>query len=294
MTDTDTVETDTQPIDQKSVESGQQAHLSDLFSTGIPVIIAYPGKPETEVWMERPNPDQHEECMRISRAARARRYHELMDEDSDEKLALHQEAKAMLKPALVDAVLDKHMRAIERQALNDVMFSGDFGSDWGSEGEKWSSVLDALQTRFDEIDSHNKELEAADAEDGLLDIETDAEVERLSKVQEKFEKEVQARKKDLVKDKKVEIAIDTVPTLRKAIIAQRVDLECDMTWFATFKYEQLYRAVRYPLDHTKLYFRNVSQIKALPQQVQEVLMQGLQDVDVDVDALKNLRTPLPS
>lgn len=284
MTDTDT----------KSVDTKPQAHLSDLFSTGKEVIIAYPGKPETDTWVERPNPDQHEECMRISRSARARRYHELMDDGSDERLALEQEAKAMLKPALVEAVLDKHMRAIERQALNDVMFSGDFGSDWGSEGEKWSSVIDALQTRFDEIIDHNKEMEAADAQEGLIDIETDEEVERLSKVQEKFEKEVTERKDELVKDKKVEIAATTALQLRKDVMSQRIDLECDMTWFATFKYEQLYRAVRYPADHTKLYFRNVAQIKALPQQVQEVLMQGLQDVDVDTDALKNLRTPLPS
>ncbi len=291
MTDTDTKSVDTESV---ATKPEQQPHLSDLFSTGKEVTVAYPGKPETLLWVERPNPDQHEECMRISRSARARRYYELMDDGSDERLALEQEAKAMLKPALVEAILDKHMRAIERKSLNEVLFSGDFGSDWGSEGEKWSSVIDALQTRFDEINSHNKELEAADAEEGLIDIATDEEVERLSQVQAKFEKEVNERKEELVKDKKVEIAVEKVPQLRKEVMKQRIDLECDMTWFATFKYEQLYRAVRYPDDHTKLYFRNVSQIKALPQQVQEVLLQGLQDVDVDVDALKNLRTPLPS
>jgi hypothetical protein len=82
--------------------------------------------------------------------------------------------------------------------------------------------------------------------------------------------------------------------LKKDLIKQRVDLECDLIWFATFKYEQLYRAVRYPEDHTSLYFKNSSQIKALPNLVQEQLMDGLNKVDIDAEALKNSLTPLPS
>jgi len=276
------------------VASTQPAHLTDLFETGQEVPITYPGKPETAVWVERPNPDQHEECMRKARADRARRYHELMDPESDERLALVQDAEAMDKEALVEAILEKYTRNLERQALNDVLFSEEFGSDWGKEGEKWTAVLDGLQARFEEINVHNKALDAAKAEEGQIDIEADPEVVRLTTIQDQFQADVAARSADLVTDKKIEIALENIKALRKDLIQQRIELECDLQWFASFKYEQLYYAVRYPNDHTQLYFRRSSQIKSLPNVVQEQLMDGLNEVDLDVDALKNSLTPLPS
>lgn len=272
----------------------EQAHLSDLFENGTDVLISHPGKPQITVWIERPNPDQHEECMRMARSDRARRYYDLMDEGSAEMLALNQEMDAMDKEEVVQALIDKDSRSIERQALNEVLFSEDYGSDWGSEGEKWSAVLDGLSARFEEIEQHNKELEAAKAESGLISIDRDKEISRLSKIQEKFESEVVVRREVLREDRRGEIAVSRIDVLKKDLIKQRVDLECDLIWFATFKYEQLYRAVRYPGDHTALYFKNSSQIKALPNIVQEQLMDGLNKVDIDAEALKNSLTPLPS
>jgi hypothetical protein len=272
-----------------------EAHLSDLFETGKIVTVAYPGKPITEVWVERPSPDQHEECLRKARADRARRYAELMADNSDERLALLQEANRMDKEELVDALLDRERRNVERRALNDVLFSEDHGSDWGSEGEKWSSILEAITARYTEIDERNAELKAANAdEEAMANSDDDEEIQRLSKIQEGFEEEVKARRDELLKDAKVEIAVNPIEKLRDDLIEGRINLECDIAWFATFKFEQLYRAVRYKDDHTRLYFKNSGQIKALPRVVQEQLMEGLNEVDIDVEALKNSLTPLPS
>lgn len=270
-------------------------HLSDLFENGKEHVIAYPGKPETKVWIERPSPDQHEECMKRARSDRARRYHELTDEKSDERLALTQEIWGLNKEGLVQALLEKERRVLERQALNDVLFSEDHGSDWGSEGEKYSSVLDAIASRFQEIEERNKELKAANAdEEALTKVDDDEEIQRLTVVQETFEAEVKERRDELLQDKKVEISALPIDKLREDLMQQRIDLECDVAWFATFKFEQLYRAVRYPEDHLMLYFKNAGQIKALPRIVQEQLMEGLNEVDIDVEALKNSLTPLPS
>ena len=272
-----------------------EAHLSDLFEVGKIVTVAYPGKPETQVWVERPSPDQHEECTRKARADRARRYQELMDDNSDERLALFQEVQKMDKEQVVDALMEKERRNLERQALNDVLFSEDYGSDWGSEGEKWSAILEAITDRYREIDDRNAELKAANAdEEALTDPDQDEEIQRLSKVQGNFEAEVKERRDELVKDKRTEIAVGRVDALRRELIQQRIELECDIAWFATFKFEQLYRAVRYINDHTVLYFKNSNQIKALPRVVQEQLMEGLNEVDIDVEALKNSLAPLPS
>lgn len=269
-------------------------HLSDIFKSGKDTKIVFPGKPEVDVWVERPSPDQHEECMKRARSDRARRYHELTAEDSDEHLALLQEVGGLDKEELVQALLDRETRTLERQALHDVLYSEDFGSDWGKEGEKWSAVLDGLQERIEEIRVHNDELKAANAESGFIDIEKDEEIIRLSAVQSSFEAEVGARKAELVGDRKIEIALDPIDKLRKSLLEQRVSLECDLAWYATFKYEQLFRAVRYQHDHSTLYFKNTSQIQGLPRPVQDQLFEALSEVDVNVEDLKNLSTPLPS
>jgi hypothetical protein len=259
------------------------------------VTVVYPNKPQTEVWVERPSPDQHEECLRKARADRARRYQQLIDERSDERLALLQEVQKMNKEEVVEALMEKEQRNLERQALNDVLFSEDYGSDWGSGGEKWSAILEAITDRYTEIDGRNAELKAANAsEEALTNPDDDEEIQRLSKVQETFETEVKARRDELVADWKLQISVHSIEKLREDLIQQRIDLECDIAWFATFKFEQLYRAVRYMEDHTILYFKNANQIKALPRVIQEQLMDGLNEVDIDVEALKNSLTPLPS
>ncbi len=277
-----------------ALEPARTPHLVELFDTGIDIPIVYPGKPETFVWVERPSPDQHDECMKKARADRARRYYELTADDSDEKMALLQEINGMDKPALVQAMLERDIRFLERQALNEVLFSEEHGSDWGKEGEDYSALLEGLQTRIEEITSRNDELRAADAEDGIVAIEDDPEIKRLSKVQEQFESDVNARKTELVEAKKVEIAVAPLDKLRADLMEERINLECELEWFATFKFEQLYRAVRWPDDHSRFYFQKVSQIRGLPRPVQEQLFDALNQVDINAEELKNSLTPLSS
>lgn len=269
-------------------------HLSQLFLSGQECTIVYPGKPEVKVWVQRPSPDQHEECMKRARASRARRYHELTSGDTDEHMALMQEIEKHTKQELVKAITDRHRRTVERQALQEVLFSEEYGSDWGKEGEKWTAVLDGIQARLAEIDVHNKELKAAKAESGLIDIQEDEEIARLSKVQEQFESEVNARRDELLAEAQEVEALKPIDRLQADLIEQRVSLECDLSWFATFKYEQLFRAVRYIEDTSQLYFQNAKQIEALPREVQDQLFEALNEVDINADALKNSSTPLPS
>ena len=269
-------------------------HLAELFTSGQETIIVFPGKPETKVWVERPNPDQHDECMKRARADRARRYHELMSEDSDERLAFLQEVDTMNKKALVDALMEREVRNLDQRALHDVLFSEEHGSDWGTEGQEWTSVLDALQQRIVEIEERNKELRAAEAVDGMIELKEDPDIIRLSEVQSRFEAEVKARRDELVEEARETIALEPIDKLSEDLIKQRVNLECDLIWFATFKYEQLFRAVRFIDSHETLYFKNVTQIKGLPRPVQDQLFDALNEIDINTDDIKNSLTPLPS
>jgi hypothetical protein len=113
-------------------------------------------------------------------------------------------------------------------------------------------------------------------------------------VQETFHKEVNERKEALLEEQRVEIAQKPIDRLREDLIEDRVTLECEMAWFSTYRFEQLFRAVRYPNDHEQYYFKNVTQIKGLPRVVQEQLFEAYDDVDLTASDLKNSLTPLPS
>ncbi len=269
-------------------------HLAELFGTGKEVSIIIEGKPEITVWMQRLDAAEQELAVKTARGKRAARFHELTAPESPEHLAVTQETELMDKPALVQAMLEKDQRNYETQALNDVLFTTDYGSDWGKEGETWTDVLDALQIRLKEIDERNRELKAADVEEGIIDPQTDPDIVRLNAVQEKFEVETRSRRDELLKEAKETIALKPIDKLRQDLIAHRVDLEADLEWFTTFKYEQLYFAVRYMENQDQYYFKSPNQIKGLPRHIQDLLFEEFQAIDVDVGDLKNSLTPLLS
>jgi hypothetical protein len=269
-------------------------HLAELFGTGKEVPIIIEGKPEIVVWMQRPDAAEQELAVKTARAKRATRYHELTASESPERLAVVQEAELMDKPALVQAMLEKDQRNYETQALNDVLFSTDYGSDWGKEGETWTDLLDAIQIRLKEIDERNKELQAADVEEGIIDPQTDPDIVRLSAVQEKFEGETRSRRDELLEEARETIALKPIDRLRQDLITHRIELESDLEWFTTFKYEQLYFSVRYLDNQDQYYFKSPNQIKGLPRPIQDLLFEEFQAIDMDVGELKNSLTPLLS
>lgn len=269
-------------------------HLAELFGTGKEVPIIIEGKPEIVIWMQRPDAAEQELAVKTARAKRATRYHELTAAESPEHLAVTQEAELMDKPALVQAMLEKDQRNFETQALNDVLFSTDYGSDWGKEGETWTDLLDAIQIRLKEIDERNTELKAADVEEGIIDPQTDPDIVRLSAVQEKFEVETRSRRDELLEEARETIALKPIDRLRQDLITHRIELESDLEWFTTFKYEQLYFSVRYLDNQDQYYFKSPNQIKGLPRPIQDLLFEEFQAIDMDVGELKNSLTPLLS
>lgn len=269
-------------------------HLADLFGTGKEFSIIIEGKPEIKLWMQRPDAAEQELAVKAARAKRAVRYHELTEPDSPEHLAVFQEIEAMDKPALVQAMLEKDQRNYETQALNDVLFNTEYGSDWGKEGQTWTDLLDAISLRLGEIEERNKELRAADVEEGIIDPVTDPDIVRLNAVQEKFEKETRTRKEELFAEATETIALNPIDRLREDLIKHRIELEADLDWFTTFKYEQLYYAVRYFENQDQYYFKSPNQIKGLPHHIQDLIFSEFTAIDMDVGELKNSLTPLLS
>lgn len=273
------------------------AHLSDLFKVGKLAPIVYPGMDDVEIWVTRPNSPQQDLVKKKSRSAKARRQLELAA-DAEEGIAIRLEVNDMKKPDVVDSLLTRKVGEYRQQAFNEVLFSKDHGSDWGEEGDEYLSVISAIIERADEIESYNKELRAATPEGeeaaGLIDVFEDEELTKLNAIQEKFSEETTARSAELIEQERIELSSLTLSELRETLIKERIELECDVEWMVTRRYGMLFYACRYPDDHSKLYFKEVADIQALPQLVQEQLFTAYEDTELGVEDVKNSLTPLPS
>lgn len=287
----------------------KQPHLTELFSQGKAVSIIAVDKAgqelEIDLWVKKPDPAEHDECVKKARVYKARRLQELRDKDSDERLALEQEITAMDKEELIEAHMESKLRDLDRRAIQDVTFSEEtekgsgvtkYGKYWGPNGEQWIDLLEAISARLTEIRDHNTEVAASGVDSEGLEIDPmeDEELGRLNAVQEEFSEQVTERRDQLVEDVKRELAVKTRDRLIKELLEHRISLEVDSVWFTHFKYWQLLYAVRYQDDGHPQYFKSVEQIRALPKTIQDQLWRALDDVELDVTDLKNSLTPLNS
>lgn len=269
-------------------------HLTQMFTPGKLKTIVYPGKPEVEIWVARPNSKQTQSAQRHARVERARRFRELTADDSEESMALDVQIGEFTKSEIVDNILSRDQRQREQQAYNEVLYSEDYGSDWGKDGATYLELLDAVITRMEEIQDHNIEMEAAENPDGLIQPVEDEELVRLQKEQSVFEKEVMERTDVLTKDARSDISVLGIDTLRRDLRKAMVEGECDIVWFGDFRGQMVWYAIRYPDKHGKLYFEKPGHIDDLPDSVQSQLFAAYEDVDMGSEQTKNLLTPLPS
>ena len=271
-----------------------QPHLTQMFASGRPETITYPGKPEIEVWVARPNTQQSTKAQRTARVERARRFRELTDKKSEEAMALDVQIAEYTKPKIVDSILDRSRRKREQQAYNEVLYSDDHGSKWGEGGSKYLELLDAVIARMEEIQSHNTEMEAAETPEGVINSMEDEEMLRLNKEQAEFEKEVGSRVDELTETERIEISASSIDTLRRDLRESLVEVECDVLWFGVIRLNMAYYATRYIDNHSKLYFGKADDIEDLPEMVKSQIYDAYEDVDMEAEQTKNLLTPLRS
>ena len=267
------------------------AHLNEIFKTGKLIEVVYPEMATEEpvmVWVARPNQPQQDMVAKKARSARARRFIELKA-DNEEGIALKLEVDEMKKPEIVEALLDGERGKYRKQAYNEVMFSEDFGSDWGKEGEKFIEALNAAIERSSEIIAWNEEHEAAGNETEMIEPLKDKELMRINEIQEQFSAEVTERTEELLAGEHAEVAKKTLVTLRAELLKARVSLECDMEWMKIRRYGLLHYALRYPDedDRSKLYFQSQDDIISLPPVIQEQLFAAQESLEMGVEDIKN-------
>lgn len=263
-------------------------HLRDLFHRGEEITLTHSEAAGIKLWVQKPSAVQQEMASRRARGKKTRRRAELLNPQSDERMALVQEVEAMDLTEIVKEHLNLKRPEFQQQAVNEIMFNPEVGSNWGKEGEKYADLLDALLQRTDEII-------AEAGEDGSPDFEGDEEFQRLAAIQDTFEKEVTDRIRELMDDYEAELVLSDDPkTLRKDYITRHIANEADFAWFVEYRTQMLYYSCRDPEDHNTLYFEDANEVLDLPLEIQQELYNMYDRITKGAEELKNSLTPQSS
>lgn len=262
-------------------------HLRDLFLKGQEYEFKSPPATGLRVWVQRPSSIQQDLAARAARTKRTRRRAELLNKDSDERRALEMELADLDLDGMLNELLGLKSAEFQRQALNEVLYSEEYGSDWGKEGEKYMDLLDALIQRSDEL--------TAQAGDGTPDFENDEEWKRLTGLQDQFQREVSERQVEIVDEARAEFAADkTLDEIRDLYIKRHVEADADGVWYMEYKHHMLYYSVRDLEEHSKLYFDSPAEVSDMPIEIQRELLDITEALSMEAEQLKNLLTPQPS
>ncbi len=276
----------------KKVSRETVPHLSDLFTTGTLIELSLGGENTIELWLERPSTIQQDDAMNKAKAKRARLMAAYRDEDSDEHVALEGELLGMSKDAIIEELIILEEENFKRQAVSEVLY-GPEGSDWGEYGVDYIDLLDATQSRLQEIREFNDGLSEED-EHLAIRIDKDEEVKRLETQARKFQDESDDRKKVLIEKEKGRLGLTELVKLVDDLRKARIDLEGQLVWFQEYRLRMLYYSVRYPKKRTSRYFDNMDQLTSLPAWVQQQILSDYDTFDAGGEDVKKLASLLSS
>lgn len=278
--------------DKKKKPPETAPHLSDLFTTGTMIELNFGEGNNLQLWLERPTTLQQDDAMNKAKAKRARLMAAFRDEKSDEHIALEDELVSKATDEVIDELIALDEENFKRQSVSEVLY-GPEGSDWGEFGQDYLELLDATQSRLFEIRDFNDGLSEEDQHLAIR-IDKDEEIKRLEEQQFKFQREADARKKQLIDDRRKELGrverAKLVDDLRKA----RIELEGQLVWFGEYRLRMLYYSVRYPDKKVRRYFDSMDQLLSLPAWVQQQILSEYDVFDAGGEDVKKLASLLNS
>lgn len=280
----------------------KQPHLADMFVVGKDLKIEYADYDPVDVWITRPSSQQIKKAEREARVERARRQRELTAPDSDEAASLTLQVNEMDRDTLIDTLMSRKRRGFEQQAFNEVVYSPEtekgsgvtpYGKYWGPDAQQYVDLIDMQIKRLKEIQEHNDVVEEEGTGEPINALNDD-ELLAIEKEYAEFEKQSTERADQLARDERLDYKSKSMEALQEELRKVLVDAEVDMVWYAEWQRQLMYYAVRYPDNHSKLYFANPDQYDSLPLPIQSQIYEEYTTVDMGTEQTKNLLTPLPS
>jgi hypothetical protein len=268
-------------------------HLSEFFKSGELFTLevpdhSNPDKPfKFELWLQKPNPLQQDAAMKKARAKQARIRQKFRDETSDEYLGLREEVEQLGGvEELVDTLLQLEEAKLRQQAYQEVLYSEEVGSDWGTDGKSYLDLLAAIKDRYDEIMKANESL-AEEDKHLAIKFQEDEELLRLNAEEAKFEEETAERTAKLLEIERSRLHGHSTEALRQMLFKRMTDTEAGLAWLQEYRMLMLFNACRRVDNHKRLYFDDLDRIWELPDYVRTQLMDAYNNLDQGLDDIKN-------
>lgn len=245
---------------QALFERGGYVRFND---TGVVDKDAEEGPDDIKVWVGPPSPLQREMAIREAQAARSRA---MLEARGDSNSSQYLNARAFLasldQEQLADYVLDLDDADRMGRARREVLME--------KEWEDFNALRDAMR-QFEEAGSpqDDPEWEHLINRDRLFG----------DQVQEVFERLRDGDRESLMLQPRVE--------LEKKALEKRVDQAGGTVFMKTYEDWMLYYACRDDEDHSQQFFEDLSDLKSMPDEVQDVLAHRLADFINEAAEAKN-------
>lgn len=241
--------------------------LADLYVTGVPLTVKDPQGNEVDVWLQKPNPVDHESCIRRANAARARLLLRRDDEESEDWQSAYSEAadfgdrEAMITYVISPRLAEKQQSIQAELALED---------EWAKDGYL-QGIYDAW-----EGDSEAEGFKAAYARDP-----EDPEALRVLNEMRRFDQAIADQlEPEIVTLRRDYEGMSDAELLRR--VTNRVlETKADRAWLRELNYSELFYAVREPDDHTTRHFQKRAELDVAAPEVIGQLLTAYRTLVVD-------------
>lgn len=239
--------------------------LGDLYVKGESLTIDDGlGDPIT-VWIQKPNPVQHEAIIRSANSARAQVLLELKNKEGDIYLSALDEIDTQYPTldTLITFLVETDMSEKKQKIEAELLF--DKESEWAEDNY--------LQGLYDLWNDKMK--------DRYFSDEEDEEATKIFQELKRFSEEVEKSLDGYRKKARSDYELMGEDRVLDRVIEKHIKSIGTQAWFAAYRRSQILFATREIDDHSKFYFEDIEEVRSLAIEVIQPLVAKIEEISVD-------------
>lgn len=239
--------------------------LGDLYVKGESLTIDDGlGDPIT-VWIQKPNPVQHEAIIRSANSARAQVLLELKNKEGDIYLSALDEIDTQYPTldTLITFLVETDMSEKKQKIEAELLF--DKESEWAEDNY--------LQGLYDLWNDKMK--------DRYFSEEEDEEATKIFQELKRFSEEVEKSLDGYRKKARSDYELMGEDRVLDRVIEKHIKSIGTQAWFAAYRRSQILFATREIDDHSKFYFEDIEEVRSLAIEVIQPLVAKIEEISVD-------------
>lgn len=252
----------------KDLKISKRRRLTDLYVRGIEHVIDDGNGGPVAVWIQKLVPYEVKQAAEKANAVRARIVAlKFADDQQEARLSLLSRMES-------DGMISDRQEMIEFLEAEKLLEMHRSHEAELAEEDEW-----AKNGYFDGL--YDSWVEGGMRERYALDPETDEEARAVFEALERFDNEVERRMVGERKSIAREYAGKSDKALRELVLDRVIDMEADMEWSQEYQFWELFFSVRDAEDHRDRYFRDIEEVKTLPEEVYKSLVLAINELHVD-------------